>query len=134
MKRIFSLAIVVCMSIFCLASCASMENFKKNLEKDYDIIETADYADIDDLADEMYLEDIDDYDVKKVMFATHEDNGRMIYIIECGSNAKADKLLKDMDDAIEEIDNYYSFKVDAVVKGSFVLAGAKSAIEDALGE
>ena len=133
MKRIFSLAIVVCMSIFCLASCASMESFEKNLKKDYDI-EIADLEAIEDLADEMDL-DFDDYDVTEAMFGRHEDNGRIIYIIKCGSNAKAKKLLDDMDDTIKELDEYYlSFKVDAVVNGSFVLAGAESAIEDALGE
>ena len=130
MKKIISLLLLVCTLAICLTSCASLKSYKKNLGKDYKT-DTYDLDEIEELAEEFGI-DADDYGISAIMEAKDKDKGYYAYIIQCKSSKKAEDLVDDLEDIVKLMDKYYSFDVDAVADGKFVLVGNKDVIDDAL--
>lgn len=126
MKRILALILMLCLSVLCFASCASISKFEDKLDDaDYDVDTTDDEDDIEELFEALDL-DYDDYKVKEVLMAYNEEY-ESVTIIKCGM-FKAGKLVKDLEDAYEELE-IDDMKIEK--KGSCVLVGSKKAIKAA---
>lgn len=134
MKKIISILALVCIMTLCLVSCGkSLESYEKNLGDNYRITYLDDYE-IDELADDFDV-NADDYGIKGIMKAKSTSTGSYYaYIIECGSSNKAANLVDDLAYYVNLMDYYYSFDVDAVTDSNFVLVGATSVINRALGK
>ena len=130
MKKIVKLLSLVCIVTLCLVSCASFNSYERHLKDDYKV-KFLDEDDIEDLAENFDV-DLDDYGISKVMEVTDKDKGYYAYIIKCKSGKKAEELADDLDDVVKVMNAYYSFDVDAVVDGKFVLIGNEDVIDDAL--
>ena len=129
-KRILATMVLVIMLALSLTSCASLDSYKRNLGDDYET-ELLSTKEIEELADELDI-DADDYGIVDIMSAEEKDSGYYAYFIECGSASEAEDLAKDLEDYVEILDDYYSFKIKAEVDGKFVLVGNASAIDKAL--
>lgn len=129
-KRILATMVLVIMLALSLTSCASLDSYKRNLGDDYET-ELLTPGEIDDLADSFDV-DADDYGIADIMHAEEKDGGYYAYFIECGSGSDAEDLAKDIEDTVEIMDRFYSFKVKAEVDGKFVLVGNASVIDKAL--
>ena len=130
MKKIISLMLLLCTLTLCLASCASLKSYEKNLGDDYKL-NTYDEDEIEDLAEEFDI-DADDYGISAIVEAKDKDKVYYAYIIQCKSSKKAEELVDDLDDIVKLMNKYYSFEVDAVADGKFVLVGNEDVIDDAL--
>ena len=130
MKQFISLMLLLCTLTLCLASCASLKSYEKNLGDDYKL-NTYDEDEIEDLAEEFDI-DADDYGISAIVEAKDKDKGYYAYIIQCKSSKKAEELVDDLDDIVKLMNKYYSFEVDAVADGKFVLVGNEDVIDDAL--
>ena len=140
MKKIFIALLVVCLSVVCLASCASMNSYIENLGDDYEF-DILDSDDIEMLA-RSYGIDEDDYYFVEVVVAYYvgdEDEGdddRYAYIFEFDDDAEAEKFAAEVKEfeMFEYAAEYYDFDIDAIVDENFVLVGAVSVINEALGD
>ena len=130
MKKIISLMLLLCTLTLCLAACASLKSYEKNLGDDYKL-NTYDEDEIEDLAEGFSI-DADDYGISAIVQAKDKDKGYYAYIIQCKSSKKAEELVADLDDIVKLMNKYYSFDVDAVADGKFVLVGNEDVIDDAL--
>ena len=130
MKKIISSMLLLCTLMLCLASCASLKSYEKNLGDDYKLNDY-DEDEIEDLAEKFDI-DANDYGISAIVEAKDKDNGYYAYIIQCKSSKKAEELVEDLDDIVKLMNKYYSFDVDAVVDGKFVLVGNEDVIDDAL--
>ena len=131
MKKIIALLLLICTFALCLVSCASMDKYEDNLDKNYDV-EKIKKSEIDDLAEMLDL-DMDDYDIEEALMAESKKGDDGVYIFECKSSSKAKKLAKDVEDALDEVKSYIS-DMEVTKKGKFVLIGTEDGIEDALGK
>lgn len=130
MKKLIAMLLMLCLGIG-LCACASMDNFEDNLEGKY-AITLLDDDDLEDYADLLDL-DVDDYNIKSAIEATHKKKYTSVVIIECGSSAKASKLAEDAEDIVDILEAYYrGYTFDCTKKGRFVLFGEVDAIDDAL--
>ena len=68
MKKIIALLLLICTFALCLVSCASMDKYEDNLDKNYDV-EKIKKSEIDDLAEMLDL-DMDDYDIDSAIKAS----------------------------------------------------------------
>ena len=107
-----------------------MKLYEVKLGEDYKV-SMYDEDEIEELAEEFGI-DADDYGISKVMIAKDKDNGYYAYIIKCKSSKKAKELVDDLDYVVEIMNAYYSFDVDAVADGKYVLVGNEDVIDDAL--
>ena len=130
MKKIISSMLLLCTLMLCLASCASLKSYEKNLGDDYKL-NNYDEDEIEDLAEDFDI-DANDYGISAIVEAKDKDNKYYAYIIQCKSSKKAEELVEDLDDIVKLMDKYYSFDVDAVADGKFVLVGNEDVIDDAL--
>ena len=121
MKKVLSL-LVVFVLVFALASCASLESYEKKLDKAGYEVEVLTEDEIADFADEFGL-DPEEFGVKGILNAEHEEDEEYIVIIECDSKDNAEKLAEDLDAVLALAG------ADAVVDGKFVLAGTEEAIK-----
>ncbi len=125
MKKIIALMLLLCMSVFVLASCANISKFEDKLEdEDYEV-DSVKEKEVKAFLKTLKL-DIDDYKVKDTIEAESED-GDTVIIIKCGM-FKSGKLVKDLEKAFKK--NDIGYKVDK--KGAYVFFGDKSAIKDAM--
>lgn len=133
MKKIFALILVLCLCAG-LCACVSMDKFEDNLGSSYKRTTLSD-DDLEDYAELLDI-DVDDYDVKSAIQATHSKKKTTVVIIECGSQSKAKKLANDAEDIVDYLERAYgsSYSFGIETKGRFVLFGEKTAIDDALGE
>ena len=130
MKKFISLVLLTLTLAITLTSCSSMKSYEKNLGDDYKV-DIHDEDEIEELAETFDL-DADDYGISAIMEAEDRDKGYYAYIIQCKSNKMAEELVDDLDDIVKEMNKYYSFDVDAVADGKFVLVGNEDVIDDAL--
>ena len=130
MKKIIALLLLTLTLTISLASCSSMKSYEKNLGDDYKV-DVYDEDEIEELVETFDI-DADDYGISSIMEAEDKDNGYYAYIIQCKSSKKAEELVDDLDDIVKTMDKYYSFDVDAVADGKFVLVGNEDVIDDAL--
>ena len=141
MKKILIALLVVCLSVVCLASCASMDSYIENLGDDYEF-DILDRDEIEYLA-KIYGIDEDDYYFVEVVEAYYEgdedesDDDRFAYIFEFEDDAEAERFLNEVkaSEMFEYIVEIYEddFKVEAVADENYVLVGAASVINVALG-
>lgn len=136
MKRITNLLLLLCLVVFCLASCTSLNSYEDNLGKDYKvkIYEIEDDEDeIEDIAEDFDL-DYEDYGIKAIIYAKDKDNSNPAYIIKCGSKKEAKELKSDLKDYINDEFRYDDDfdEIDVVIDGKFVLVGYEDVIDDAL--
>ena len=131
MKKIIALLLLICTFALCLVSCASMDKYEDNLSKDYDI----EIPDDDDMLNMAFKDithlDAEDYEIENLLYADHNEENYVVYILECKTSSKAKELAKDLEKLIEEYDSNYT---DVVRKGKFVFWGYEKAINDALGK
>lgn len=130
MKKFISLILLTLTLAITLTSCSSMKSYEKNLGDDYKV-DIYDEDEIEELAETFDI-DTDDYGISAVMEAEDRDKGYYAYIIQCKSNKMAKELVDDLDDIVKAMNKYYSFDVDAVADGKFVLVGNEDVIDDAL--
>ena len=130
MKKFISLILLTLTLAITLTSCSSMKSYEKNLGDDYKV-DIYDEDEIEELAETFDI-DTDDYGISAVMEAEDRDKGYYAYIIQCKSNKMAEELVDDLDDIVKAMNKYYSFDVDAVADGKFVLVGNEDVIDDAL--
>ena len=130
MKKIIALLLLTLTLTISLASCSSMKSYEKNLGDDYKV-DIYDEDEIEELAETFDI-DADDYGISSIMEAEDKDNGYYAYIIQCKSSKEAEQLVDDLDDIVKTMDKYYSFDVDAVADGKFVLVGNEDVIDNAL--
>ena len=130
MKKFRSLILLTLTLAITLTSCSSMKSYEKNLGDDYKV-DIYDEDEIEELAETFDI-DTDDYGISAVMEAEDRDKGYYAYIIQCKSNKMAEELVDDLDDIVKAMNKYYSFDVDAVADGKFVLVGNEDVIDDAL--
>ena len=132
MKKIIALLLLICTFALCLVSCASMDKYEDNLGTKYEV-EKLKKSEIKELAEDFDLDD-DDYDIENALIAEHKNNGYTVCIFECKSSSKAKELEKDLEDVMDDINDYSSTPYYAVRKGKFVFAGNQKAIDNALGK
>ena len=132
MKKIISILSLICIFTLCLASCASLETYEENLGSDYDI-EIASDDEIDELAKEFGVK-ADDYGISAVMYAKKTQGGYYAYVIQCESSGAAEELVEDLAYVVGIMDAAYSFDVEAVADGKFVLVGNADVVAAAMGE
>ena len=111
-----------------------MDTYKDRIRADYDIEIYDDQEDIEDCIDDLGI-DSDDYEVVSFMWAEAEKGDDFAYIAECGSASHAKELVKDLEDVIEDMKDYYEDLDIAVARdGKFVILGSQDAIDDVLGK
>ena len=128
MKRILALILMLCMSVLCFASCASISKFEDKLDDaDYEVDTTDDEDDIEDLI-EVFDLDYDDYKVKVILYGVFMS--RDVFVIKCSSSSNAKKLKSDMNEASAELGQLMG-GMEIKAEGSFVILGSDSAAIDA---
>lgn len=130
MKKFIGFVLITLILMATLTSCVPMKLYEVKLGEDYKV-SMYDEDEIEELAEEFGI-DADDYGISKVMIAKDKDNGYYAYIIKCKSSKKAKELVDDLDYVVEIMNAYYSFDVDAVADGKYVLVGNEDVIDDAL--
>ena len=95
--------------------------------------EIVDHDKVLDYAKTLHIDE-SEYTIPRIMLAKNKKNGHLLFIVQCGSAAKAEKFVRDNDYIFDMFEDYYSsIDVDAEVRGHFVIVGSKSMVDAALG-
>lgn len=133
MKKFLALVLVICALSTVLVSCGyEMDDFVENLSDSHKI-QYLDYEDIEDYAD-IFDVNADNYGIKSAIEAKSTSSGKYALIFECDGDDEAESLVYDLDDAVDMLNDYYSFTVTAVAEDNFVLIGASTVIDAALAD
>ena len=130
MKKVFLMSLCLLLGIVCLVSCASLENYEKNLGSNYKI----EHLGLENEDLESHIDDwgvsVNDYTIEDAILAeTIDGEYDWVIIIQFASSEEAEKFENDTSDYLSS-DEY----VQTQVEGKYVLCGEHSAVEKALGK
>ena len=129
MKRILALMLMLALTVLCFVSCGNVSKYEDKLEdEDYEVEVIDDEDEIEEMFEMLDL-DYSDYKVKEILSAYNED-GESVTIIKCGA-FKAGKLVKEIEDAMEDLEDLIGDSMKVEKKGSLVFMGTKKGIKAA---